>query len=175
VRRVLHAFVLAELVEVQTRAAGRQFVIYEPDPDTAQHLRSALRDGTQHYAGKVVRDPLALQLLLKRVRPDALVFAADQQQACQTIHDLAAADAHTLGDMQRVAIAGSADAAADQWRSQLGFIPDAVVPRPYTVQQLYACLDQLLDESLSDSSESPTPSAPISAASMPASATAGVQ
>ena len=175
VRRVLHGFVMAELVEVQRRTAGRQFVIYETDPAVAQHLRSALRDGSDRYAGKVVRDPLALQLLLKRVRPDALAFTADDEASCQTIGALMAAGGAALDPLRTVAIcASSADDTAGL-QVRLGFVPDAMLNRPYTLQQLYATFDRLMDGPCSIPSDVRVATPPVSTANVTPIAAAGVK
>lgn len=78
VRRVLHGLCLAELVEASTRGQRRQIVAFEADPRAGHVLREAFSTESgdeSRYTGKVVRDRLALQLLLKRSRPDGVILA----------------------------------------------------------------------------------------------------
>lgn len=143
VRQVLHGFELAELVETATRASVGQFVVYEPNPAVAQHLRTTLRENSSRYAGKVVRDRLALQLVLKRTRPDVLVFAADDDASCAYIKEMFAADGANSRGAKRIAVTArsASDGAADRWQKRLGFAPDSVLPRPYTTEMLLAAVD----------------------------------
>lgn len=165
VRQVLHGFQLAELVETGIRADAGQFVVYEPNPALAQHLRTSLRENTSRYAGKVVRDRLALQLILKRARPDVLVFAADDDVSCKYIKDMLAAESADTQDIKCIAVAAPAasDGGVEQWHQRLGFIPNQVLARPYTTEMLLDAVDGVLQKS-----PEPTPTPIASPAPAPA-------
>ncbi len=74
VRRVLHGLTLAELVERQEKGKVRQVFALEADLDVSRELRRGLQKLEGKISAKVVRDRLALQLLLRRSRPDVLVL-----------------------------------------------------------------------------------------------------
>lgn len=163
VRQVLHGFQLAELIETGTRADAGQFIVYEPDPAMAQHLRSTLRENSSRYVGKVVRDRLALQLVLKRGRPDVVIFAADDEASCKAIKELFDTDAAPGQASKRIAIASDSSACpAEQWQKRIGFVPHAILARPYTTEMLLDAVDQVF------SGECPAEASPtISPALMP--------
>lgn len=165
VRQVLHGFVLAELVQMGTRASGGQVVIFEPNPSVAQHLRTALGESANGYATKVVRDRLALQLVLKRTRPDVLVFSAEDKEACTHIKDLFAAAAAQLSGAKRILVtteAASHDPAA-AWQKRLGVAPDHIMARPYTTEMLLAAVEKVLKEKPQETVAAPVASVPRSA------------
>lgn len=176
VRQVLHGFELAELVHTGTRANVGQLVVYEPNPAVAQHLRTALGESSNRYATKVVRDRLALQLVLKRSRPDVLVFAADDQAACNHIKELLAAAAAQMQDAKYVAVTTEAGCrvAASEWQKYLGFVPNHVLARPYTTDTLLEAVDKVLKEKPTKAAAPSNPPAPVPV-SRPVEAGAGVE
>lgn len=176
VRQVLHGFELAELVETGTQANVAQFIIYEPNPAVAQHLRTALREHSDRYAGKVVRDRLALQLVLKRSRVDALVFAADDEASCSHVKEIFASGATNVRDAKRIAVgpATASRATADAWQKRVGCVPDHVLSRPYTKEMLFEALDHVLSETSSDKAAPLVSPAPLSDSRAVEAAAAGV-
>ena len=74
--RVLYALTKAELVEAKRVAAKPTVVLFEPDAEHAQQIRSDLEQTDTGFNIKVAREKLALQLLLKKDVPDALVLPA---------------------------------------------------------------------------------------------------
>ena len=74
--RVLYALTKAELVEAKRVAAKPTVVLFEPDAEHAQQIRSDLERTDTGFNIKVAREKLALQLLLKKEVPDALVLPA---------------------------------------------------------------------------------------------------
>lgn len=172
VRQVLHGFQLAELVEAGTRADAGQFVLYEPNPAVAQHLRSTLREHSSQLVGKVVRDRLALQLVLKRGRPDAVVFAADDEASCKTMKDLFAAEAASGQAWKRIAIVSDpSDCPAEQWQKRIGVVPHAVLTRPYTSERLLDAVEQVLaGKPAAAASPTAAPASPTAASVSPTAA-----
>jgi CheY-like chemotaxis protein len=135
VRRVAHGMVLAELVECTEQAATQTVFALEHDPGAAQLLRSMLTGGSERYSGRVVRDQLGLQLLLKRSKPDAVVMAVDNDDFRELAARLRANEHLDLGGVRWVAIT---DDAANKLK---GF--DAVLHRPYKKEDIEEALDSL--------------------------------
>ena len=144
VRQVLEGFVMAELVEQREQAIAGQFVVFEPDTQAARNLRASLEGSDHRYMGKVVRDKLALQLVLKRSVPHTLVFAADDETSCQLVQKLFSTDNPKAAGVRRIAIIGQQeDGHSIQWDQRLGFQPDAVVNRHSDVEALFAAMDRI--------------------------------
>ncbi len=143
VRQVLHGFELAELVERRKCTTNGQFVVYEPSANHAQVLRVSLEESDNRYSGKVVRDKLALKLVLKRLIPHTLVFAGDDDAACELIGKAFATDDPRAARIKRIAVIG-ADSQNVDWKQRVGFVPDDIVTRPCAAEQLFASMDRLL-------------------------------
>ncbi len=144
VRQVLRGFVMAELVEQRTQAVAGQFLVFEPSAAAAQMLRASLAESDNRYAGKVVRDKLALQLVLKRSVPHTLVFAADDQAACELIGKLFATPHPKAANVKRIALVDTDGTQDIDWQQQVGFFPDEVITRPCTAELLFRAMDRLL-------------------------------
>ena len=144
VRQVLEGFVMAELVEQRSQAISGQFVVFEPETNASQALRASLESSDQRYVGKVVRDKLALQLVLKRSVPHTLVFAADDKDCCQLVQRLFATGNPKAANVRRIALIGKQeDAAVFDWAERLGFTPDEIIARPATADLLFAAMDRI--------------------------------
>jgi CheY-like chemotaxis protein len=137
VRRVLHGMVLAELVESTEQAATEVVFALEHDPESAQLLRGLLTGGSERYSGRVVRDQLGLQLLLKRSKPDAVVMAVDTDEFRELAARLRAGD--SLRGVPWIAITDKDGAEGTE-----GF--DAVLHRPYGKEDIEEALDSLKRE-----------------------------
>ncbi len=144
VRQVVRGFVMAELVEQRTQAVAGQFLVFEPNASAAQTLRASLEDSENRYAGKVVRDKLALQLVLKRSVPHTLVFAGDDQAACQVIRSLFETAHPKAANVKRIALLDAEESQEIDWNQQVGFLPDEVITRPCTAELLFRAMDRLL-------------------------------
>lgn len=77
IRRSLDGFCVADWVETQVVAAGRNMIALEPDPVGSSVLREILMNSECAWTGKVVRDEFGLQLLLNRQTPDVLLVSID--------------------------------------------------------------------------------------------------
>lgn len=77
--RVLFALSKAELVEAKQIATKPVAILYEPDSEVAQQIKTELEQVQSGFTIKVAREKLALQLLLKKNIPDALVLPAGNQ------------------------------------------------------------------------------------------------
>jgi hypothetical protein len=144
VRQVLSALVMAELVEQRSHAVAGQFAVFEPDAGNAQNLRASLEDSDNRYIGKVVRDKLALQLVLKRSVPHTLVFAGDDDSACQLVEKLFATQNPKAASVRRIALVGNEGPQDIDWHSRVGFRPNEVIARPCTAESLFRAMDRLL-------------------------------
>ena len=92
-RRVLAGFVSADILECKRDESEGTFIAYETNTVAAAKLRSELKQDSGRFVGKIVRDTLTLQLLVKRTRPDAVFFALDTPQSCDAIRE-----AYTSGE-----------------------------------------------------------------------------
>ena len=156
VRQVLDGFVRAELVERREQAVAGQFVIFEPDANAAQALRRSLDEAEPRYNGKVVRDKLALQLVLKRSIPHTLVFAGDNEGTCELIQQLFSTSNPNAAHVKRIAIHADADQSHLDWHSMVGFQPEDVIARPCTAELLFRSLDRLFADQPNDHAASST-------------------
>jgi len=136
VRRVLHGMVLAELIESSEQAAAGVVFALEHEPEAAQLLRGLLSGGLERYSGRVVRDQLGLQLLLKRSKPDAVVLAVDKPEFRELAARLRANRQIDLEGVRWIAISGNG-----RGKGTDGF--DAVLQRPYGKGDLEQALDSL--------------------------------
>ena len=136
-RRVLNGFVLAELAEVKQQVRSRFVIALEHDPAGAQQIRDVLSDPSCGYSGRVVRDRLALELLLKRCRPDAILVAVDNDDCCALAAEIDESDDGTLQDLKWLAIGNlfSADS--------LPQVFGGVIERPFQAAMLKQTLDAL--------------------------------
>jgi CheY-like chemotaxis protein len=145
VRQVLSGFVMAELVEQRQNAVAGQFVVFEPNSVAAQSLRASLEDSDNRYAGKVVRDKLALQLVLKRAVPHTLVFDGDEQSSCELIKQLFNTPGAKSAKVKRIAVVNTDETSPSlDWNERVGFSPDEVIARPCTAEMLFRAMDRLL-------------------------------
>ncbi len=146
VEQVISGFVLAELVELRTHAVAGQFVVFEPDASIAQNLRDSLQGSDQRYIGKVVRDKLALQLILKRSLPHTLVFAGEDEHSSKLMGQLFASKNPGVENIRRIAMVSAEAGEQDtDWNQRLGFQPDAFVARPCTAESLFDAIDVCLE------------------------------
>jgi CheY-like chemotaxis protein len=144
VQQVMNAFMMAELVEQRTPSADRQFIVLEPDPQAAQSLRTSLEGSNHRYEGKVVRDQLALQLILKHSLPHTFVFAADDAATCKLVSQLFASNHPQIAKIKRIALlAKTSDAETVPWIEKLGFMPDGILSRPCAAEQLFRAIDRV--------------------------------
>jgi CheY-like chemotaxis protein len=146
-RRALYGLTLADLVEVRPCRETRSVVVFEANPAAAPGLRDALEQGSGRYGGQIVRDHLALRLLLRRVQPQAFVCRLDTEAAPAALRDV---QQMTAGRSPRTKLVGVADPekkhgdAADLYQ-QLGAPLDAVIQGPLTNEKLFTALDDLFD------------------------------
>ena len=146
VRQVLDGFELAELVERRAHTTSGQFVVYEPNANYAQELRDSLEESDNRYSGKVVRDKLALQLVLKRLIPHTLVFAGDDDAVCALMGRIFATADPRVAKIKRIAVTND-DSQGTDWKQRVGFVPDEVFTRPCVAEQLFSAMDRLLASS----------------------------
>lgn len=78
VQRVMRGFELAELVSRQPRCQQQNVIVVCGDAERAHHVNQFLQANRNSIQGRVVRDALAVKLLLRRSKPDVLLFDLDQ-------------------------------------------------------------------------------------------------
>ena len=144
VRQVLHAFELAELVERRSHAIAGKFVVYEPNAHHAQSLRNSLEESDNRYSGKVVRDKLALQLVLKRMIPHTLVFAGDDEDAYALIRKTL--ENHPSASQIKFIVVTDDRSQSANLNKRFGFTIEETLTYPYTAEKLFAAMDRLLAE-----------------------------
>ena len=138
VRRVLHGLVTAELVERREQADSQMVFALEHDPQAAQLLRTMLSGGSNRYVGRVVRDQLGLQLLLKRTKPDVVMMAMDTDEFRELSTRLRANESLDLDGVRWVAVVENEGA-----HEHLNGSFDAVIHRPYSKEDLENVLNSL--------------------------------
>jgi len=144
VAQVLSGFVMAELVERRAQSVAGQFVVFEPDADQAALIRQSLESSDDRYSGKIVRDKLALQLVLKRSIPHTLIFAADNKDACGFVKQLFATKNPQAAKVKRVAILPTDyDPQEVDWIARVGFYPGETIHRPCDAESLFGAFDRL--------------------------------
>lgn len=147
--RVLQGFVLAELVERQAAVESRTVFALEPDAEEARRLQSVLAEAAPHATVRVVRDVLALKLLLRRGAPDVLFVDLDRPDNRAFVRDLQSSDDAGL---QKVRWIGAASNAARTEVDAAAF--DRLLDRPFCDAELLDCLDCVPD-AISTNSTSP--------------------
>lgn len=144
VRQVLSGFVMAELVEKRMQTVAGQFVVFEPNSSAAQSLRSSLEDADNRYVGKVVRDKLALQLILKRSVPHTIIFASEDDSSCELMKQAFSTGHPKAANVKRIALVGGEEGLHEgNWSERVGFEPDDVIARPCTAELLFQAMDRL--------------------------------
>ena len=145
VQQVMNGFIMAELVERRTHSVAGQFVVYEPNATAAQVLRLSLEESDNRYVGKVVRDQLALQLVLKRAAPHTIAFCGEDSQSCQLMKQLFATAHPKAAKVRRIALVSSNESADTiDWIARVGFQPHEVILRPFSAELLFSAMDRLL-------------------------------
>jgi CheY-like chemotaxis protein len=144
-RRVLHAFVLVELVERRTKSDARQIVVFDADPATAGRLRANLDGGEHRYYGKVVGDQFTLDLVLKRAEPEAIVFAISKAEVYESLCELSRSPDRSLAGTKWIGLFPSD---VNQKRilehlSKNGLDLDATLDHPTSVEALFGVLDEV--------------------------------
>jgi hypothetical protein len=154
--RVLFGLTLADAAHRQQRET-RQVVVFEPDPSAAQPLREFLARGDQRYQGRVVRDRLALQLVLKRAQPDALIFRLTSSETIEICRECYATVHQALPNARWIAIVPATDAsqANEKWSARLGVTFNATLPHPVRLELLLQTLDGLFAKPAQPADEKP--------------------
>lgn len=144
-RRVLAGFVSADILECKRDESEGKFVAYETNSVAAAQLRSSLSQASGQYVGKIVRDTLTLQLLVKRTRPDAVFFAVDTPQSCDAIRDAYTSAQEAFGDSRKIVLAPEKVVSDPNvpWEKLLGFKPDRLLQSPYTCDTLIQTMREL--------------------------------
>jgi len=88
IQRVLQGLVNAEAVTRQETQNSQTVFAVTGHADHARRLTDYFRNEADSVSGRVVRDLLAIKLMLRRVRPDALLFDLDCEQASEVIRQL---------------------------------------------------------------------------------------
>ncbi len=168
IRRVLYGFVLVGMLEHRTDNSLGSFVVYEPSAVIAGKLRASLKQ-SERFNGKVVRDGLTLQLLIKRLAPDVAFLAIESPSACKPIHDLVAVNEDAFSQMQKIILVPqqAADDDSIDWSKLLGFQPDEILASPYSQDDLLEAMSRLVTGEAAPSPETCEPVQPSCLAASP--------
>lgn len=145
IRRVLTGFVSADILECKRDESEGKFVAYETNSVAASQLRNELKQASGQFVGKVVRDTLTLQLLVKRTQPDAVFFAVDTPRNCDAIREAYESAEEAFGGSRKIVLAPAkvADDPNVPWKKLLGFAPDRLMHSPYTFETLVQAMKEL--------------------------------
>ena len=135
--RVLDGFRLADWCQTQIRTEQQTVVALEPDAAGSALLREVLSDAEGRWTGKVVRDELGLQLLLRRGAPDLILVALSGESQLELPARLRASGLPT-GSETRVGLI--APASGPPVAPALSHYP--LLRRPYSASDLGAFLDR---------------------------------
>ncbi|MCC9600154.1 response regulator [Stieleria sp. JC731] len=144
-RRVLCGFVAADVLDCKKDESQGKFVAYETNGLVAAQLRNELKQNGGPFTGKVVRDTLTLQLLVKRTQPDAVFFAVDTPQSCDAIREAYTSAREAFGDARKIVLAPPQviDDPNVPWQRLLGFVPDRLMKSPYKCETLIETMREL--------------------------------
>jgi hypothetical protein len=106
-RGVLRGFELAELIRCEDRNNQRNVVVVTRDPQRTRQLNEFLAAEPQSLSGKVVRDLLAVKLIMRRNRPDALLVDLGREDADQFVQKLFAELESQLGGTDVIGLVDS--------------------------------------------------------------------
>lgn len=144
-RRVLQGLSLAELVDRQIGGKSRSIVVLDSDASAARSLRQKLDEQGNRYSVKIVRDQLAVQLLVKRSRPDALIVPLDSDEEREFANSI---QKHLSTQDVQAKWIGVYTADAEQqpadWDPPV--FCDEVIRRPYEAEQILTALDRVFNE-----------------------------
>lgn len=141
VRRVVFGFMLAELVQRQTKTHTWQVIALETDAESAQQLRQLFADAK--VVGKVVRDRVALQLALRRIRPEVILVSQASGEACRLANEAQRSRDSRIAGAKWVALSSEHHA---QNGDRMAFTLDTTIKRPTSANQLSAALRGVLED-----------------------------
>jgi CheY-like chemotaxis protein len=145
-RRILQGLALAELLDRQVSGEMLHVIAMESDPAAARHLRTALAQPGGRFAAKIVRDQLAVQLLLKRTRPDILVLPFDSDADRQFAESVR--EQITAHDREVKLVGMHSPEEGDDTAGQSLYGCDAALPRPFTSEQVIEAVEHALNGSM---------------------------
>lgn len=145
--RVLWALTLADLVESKVEMTSRQVLAIEADPQGAHQLRAVLTDEQSGFTGRVVRDRLALQLVLRRTAPDVIIAAIDTPECRNLARELQQSGAYPQAHWIGIVASEDGSAPVPDATTTSGIPMSAVLSRPYTDMQVREVLERLASAS----------------------------
>jgi CheY-like chemotaxis protein len=152
--RVLDGLLLAEWIHATTQSQARQVLVLEDDPASAQMLRELFPPDSPNYTGRVVRDELGLQLLIKRNQPDAVLLSLDDESHRELAVSLRAAE-----NLKASKFIGLTSPESEREAAKLEL--DALVERPFDALAVLETLDGLFAEA-GEESRKPVGAAAVS-------------
>jgi hypothetical protein len=135
-QRVLYAMLLAELVDARLQDQGQQLLAIEADSGGAQQLRAML-EHSNDITGRVIRDRLALQLVLHRMSPTVIAVALDNPE-CRALA-LELQQSHNFPNAKWIGIQTSNESRTPEIELRL----DQIVMRPFTAHEMKEVVDEL--------------------------------
>lgn len=144
VRRVLHGLVMAELVDRQTQSRARRVAVWENEAVAAGPFRELFQTDADRFAGKIVRDRLGVQLLLKRSRPDVVVVPWNNEENRRATQELARSVEGAGAVVRWIGVAPTEDDATEEFN---GFSVDGLLKGAYDRDAIARELDRVLSDS----------------------------
>ena len=136
--RVLVGLEQVDWIERREHKQTRQVIAMESDRDASNMLRDMMNNDEHGVSGRVVRDRLGLQLLLKRNTPDCVIIPMDSPESIELARSLReSAD----NPVRVIAIAPD-----DEINGTLE--ADAVLCRPYTLNEVLDAVNTSLEANL---------------------------
>ena len=141
VRRVLHALMLGNLVEQREPDSSTQILVFDTDKERAAQCRQFFASDQSSFSGKAVGDGLALQLALKRMDPDIIIFDVSDPDAIHAIRHLRQTRGANL-KCKWIGTSPRSDATEEPEQTDcLGFELDMTIERPESAQKLFELLE----------------------------------
>ena len=134
IARVLRGLEMAEWVERCEHRETRTILAMEDDRESANMLRDLLNSDDNDLSGRVVRDRLGLQLLLKRNTPHAVILPVDAPECADIAKSIRESDSQ--GNVRLIGVTSEG--------AQATFEADGVLTRPYTIEDVLEIVDGTL-------------------------------
>ncbi|GAB4154543.1 MAG: hypothetical protein Tsb009_31200 [Planctomycetaceae bacterium] len=159
-RRVLHGLMMAEIVESKTQSSAKKVAVWETGSVNSAPFRELFQSDSDRFQGKLIRDRLGVQLLLKRSTPNVLVVPWDTEENRNFVRELQKTLGEKAEGVKWIGVlpeGNSGDQASDD--AQNGFTPDGLVTAPYSRDDLVLALTDVFSpkntESFANDSNEP--------------------
>lgn len=133
VTRVFHAFQLADLVDARAASSLTQVIALEGNAEGAKVIQQVFATAGDEFASKLIKDRVALQILLKRGSPNVMIIgldSADEQQFAAKLRQ------HFVNKQHAVRLIGVKSPASPITDPKLLKACDVVLNRPFKAEEI---------------------------------------